>query len=610
MPTEEILLGKLALAHGLVSRAQLDACVQEQEASGRPLGEILVARGIISQVDLATLLAEQDRNLQKRHETTFQRKQDSLFGRVAVMMGLVPAAEVNACVREQARIETMGMKIRLGKVMVQRGLLTVAQVMVILDYQRKQILYCEACDAMFNAPRAVADKVFHCRTCKAPLVAAHAVTHCEVEELFQGTDETQIAPGTAPAHGAPSSKPDETTDVNKKAAPATKSTLPPPGDEATVEHDDWFVANEGRPAGPFEYGNLRRMAEMGQLAPKTYVWRPGMDAWLPAGDVPEVAAVFTTPASETAIVSAPPEAMPEGVHPPKIEGFTITGFLGKGGLGNVFHGRQVAMERDVAIRALLPELEDDTEFVDRLVKDSRASARAGHSSLVQFIDIRQADGHWYFISELVEGPRVSDLLAGGASMAEARALEVGREAAAALEAAHRAGVLHRDVKPENIKLTGDGHAKVCDLGLTRRKGSPPEGIRGTEPYAAPETASGRLEARSEIYALGATLYHMVTGLPPPQPGVDPRYVNPAVSERTSLLIARMIAREPEARPASMAECAREMESSAAKLAAPKPAAPAGWGQPGAGAAMPPAANRPSQPPGVKKPPLRRHFRRR
>ncbi|MEK7470363.1 MAG: protein kinase [Planctomycetota bacterium] len=621
--SEEILLGKLALAHGLVTREQLDFAVAEQEATKRPLGEVLVARGFIVSIDLQTLLAEQERNLQKRHSTTLIRKQDSLFGKVAIALHFVRAEDAHAAVREQARLEGLGRKVRLGKILVERGLISTDQVAHILDYQKKQILCCEKCDALFNAPKVASGQVFKCRSCGEPLATPNRVTHCDVEELFQPADETVIAPGSIPANVPPSTTPDESTDPPPGTS-ATRSTLPPPG-RNLPEHDDWFIVRDGRPVGPFEYKAMRGMAEQSILVPATYVWRPEMDAWQPAGDVPEVAAVFTSPASETAIVAPPMGAMPEGVTPPMLEGFHVSGYLGKGGLGHVFRAKQIAMDREVAIKTMDPAFMKDASFVEKLVRDSRAAARVNHAGIVQWIDMRQAGDTWHFISEFVQGPRVAELLKAGGAMAEPRALEVARQAALALDAAHKTGVMHRDVRPEAIQITDDGHAKICDLGMTRRPGHPPDGSTGIPPYSAPEARAGRTDNRSDVYGLGATLFQMVTGTPPPDvPGADPRYFNAGVSSPTAALVVRMTAREPEARHPNAGEAAKEMESILAQLNAARPTAGSGAGSPGwrysssptppAGPSVtpPPASTPPQAPPGGPKkgPPPAQHVKRR
>ncbi len=570
--------------------------MQEQEASKRPLGEILVERGVISRVDLATLLAEQERNLQKRHSTTLVRKQDSLFGKLVVVLGFATAEQANAAIREQARLESLGMRVRLGRVFVQRGVLSLEQVVRVLEHQKKQILYCEQCDSLFNAPRPDGDKLFTCRNCGASLVLPQRVTQVDAEELFQPGDETQLAPGRTPAsQGSPSTKPEETTDPVDESA--TKATLPPPAREPE-EHDDWFLARDGRPTGPLEYRVLRQLAEQGILAPKSFMWRPGMDAWRAAGDIPEIASVFTSSASDTAVMKPPTGMIPEGVKPPEVEGFHLHGYQGPGALGHVFRARQIAMDREVAVRSLDPKFCGDPGFVDQLLRDSRAAARVTHPGIVQWIDMRQTGGTWHWISELVEGPRVADLLADGGAMAEVRALDVIRAVSQALDAAHRQGVIHRDLKPANIQITVDAQPKLCDLGLTRRPGHPPDGCPGTPPYSAPEARIGKGDTRSDLYALGKTLFHMVTGLTPPDvPGADPRAYNPLVSAGTASLVARMTAREPLARHATAAEVSREIE---AILAAVRPALPPP--RPAAAPSPPRPSAHPPPRPGAQPPP--------
>jgi serine/threonine protein kinase len=203
----------------------------------------------------------------------------------------------------------------------------------------------------------------------------------------------------------------------------------------------------------------------------------------------------------------------------RIGNYELVQKLGQGGMGTVFKARQVSMDRVVALKILPPSFARRKEFIERFMREARASAKLNHPNIVNGIDVGQDNGLYYFAMEFIDGASVSTLLKHG-SMKEFRCLEIGLDMARALVHAHHHGILHRDIKPDNILIDTNGAAKLCDLGLARDNESEEEKSLtqqgqavGTPHYISPEQAKGQrdLDVRTDLYSLGATLYHMATG---------------------------------------------------------------------------------------------------
>jgi serine/threonine-protein kinase len=206
----------------------------------------------------------------------------------------------------------------------------------------------------------------------------------------------------------------------------------------------------------------------------------------------------------------------------QIPGYQLLDKLGQGSMGTVFKARQLSMDRLVAIKVLLPRLAASREFLERFVREARLAAKLSSNNVVQAIDVGSAGPLHYFVMEYVEGTTIKEELEKGKIYAEREAVEIVLQVAQALEHAHRRGLIHRDIKPANIILTADGIAKLADLGLARETADraaakAEKGMTlGTPFYIAPEQIHARvdLDSRADVYSLGATFYHMVTGHPP------------------------------------------------------------------------------------------------
>lgn len=215
------------------------------------------------------------------------------------------------------------------------------------------------------------------------------------------------------------------------------------------------------------------------------------------------------------------ENLESWLHQP-IPGYQILEKLGQGSMGVVYKARQLSVNRLVAIKVLHSRLASKPGYVERLLKEAHVAAMLSHNNIVQAISAGSVGPLHYFVMEYVEGPTIKQELDAGKIFEEREALEIALQIAQALEHAHRRQLIHRDVKPANILRTPDGLVKLADLGLARRVqdeelAEEERGTTiGTPYYIAPELIGGQVEAdiRADIYSLGATLYHMVTGRPP------------------------------------------------------------------------------------------------
>jgi serine/threonine-protein kinase len=244
----------------------------------------------------------------------------------------------------------------------------------------------------------------------------------------------------------------------------------------------------------------------------------------------------------------------------QIAGYRLLDRLGEGAMGTVYRARQLSLDRDVAIKVLSPDLAQDDEHVQRFLTEARAVARLNHTNIISGIDVGDAGGVLYLVMEYADGLTVADLLERGGAMDEERVLLVAQQMARALDHAHKANLVHRDVKPANILLTKDGVAKLSDFGLARLEleGEADARRMGTPDYISPEQARGEasVDERTDLYSLGATLFHMLTGRPPytgpdassvlaqhltaPVPSVLDE--DPSVDARTNALVQRLLAK--------------------------------------------------------------------
>jgi hypothetical protein len=245
--------------------------------------------------------------------------------------------------------------------------------------------------------------------------------------------------------------------------------------------------------------------------------------------------------------------------------------LGRGGMGIVWRARQKQLSRAVALKVLAPRGEAPPDLAERFEREARALARLVHPGIVAVHAYgREGDLCW-LVMECVEGPTLRTLLEGG-PLEPARALSLAGELCAALQYAHARGVVHRDVKPENVLVDAEGHAKIADFGLAKLLGEPAalvsltasRQVLGTLRYMAPEQLEAPLEVdhRADLYALGVVLYEMLTGEVPMG-----RFDLPSARLSTPARLDRVIERSLQREPARRYQQASEVESDVADAGA-------------------------------------------
>ncbi len=206
----------------------------------------------------------------------------------------------------------------------------------------------------------------------------------------------------------------------------------------------------------------------------------------------------------------------------KLAGFDLIEKVGEGGMGQVWKARQLSLDRLVAIKLLPPKLSHDPQSIQQIIKEARTAAKLKHPGIVHVYDASERDGHCCLVMEFVDGYNVGQWISRKKTLSYKDALVVVEAVAVALKYAwHEAGLIHCDIKPENIMVDHDGSIKVADLGLsltrdTQAAAQASDEIAGTPGYISPEQVQGDvpLDCRTDIYALGCCLYHMVTGVRP------------------------------------------------------------------------------------------------
>jgi hypothetical protein len=291
--------------------------------------------------------------------------------------------------------------------------------------------------------------------------------------------------------------------------------------------------------------------------------------------------------------------------------YKLLGPLGSGGMGRVFLAEHRVMHRLVALKLLPPGQADDPGAIRRLQREAEAAAALDHPNIVKAYDIDEDGGLHFLVLEYVDGVSLQDLVDRQGAPPPGRAADYARQAALGLGHAHRGGWVHRDVKPGNLLVDRDGVVKVLDLGLARllRAGGEPltltfdvRNVLGTADYLAPEQArdSHEVDARTDVYSLGCTLYFLLAGAAPfadrsmaeklighqvwePRPLCSRR---PDVPPALAAVVARMMAKNPAHRYQTMGEVAEALAPWPAEAAPPAEAGPPDPGTPATAVPLP------------------------
>ncbi|MBP5232041.1 MAG: protein kinase [Planctomycetes bacterium] len=255
--------------------------------------------------------------------------------------------------------------------------------------------------------------------------------------------------------------------------------------------------------------------------------------------------------------------------------------VGVGGMGIVYRARQTSLGRIVALKVMNKKLAAQESFIQSFEREAKIAARLQHQNIIGIHDFGYEDGWYYFSMEFVEGENLLDLTLRQGELSAEECLPYAIQVAEALAHAHSHGVLHKDIKPQNIMITHDNTVKLADMGLAslmQQEKDPSAGdqpIMATPQYVPPEIIRRQdADQRSDIYSFAATLFHVMTGRVPYEAGdirellkmhlhapvPDPRDVNPKVPEPLALFIMKGLSKDPAERQQSAEECVNELKA--------------------------------------------------
>jgi len=263
----------------------------------------------------------------------------------------------------------------------------------------------------------------------------------------------------------------------------------------------------------------------------------------------------------------------EGLEP-QLPGLILLNMIGRGGRGSVYRAWQPSLRRVVAVKILSKALSNNREYIQRFLREARVASKVQHRNIVRAFDINKKGPNVYMVMEYVSGRSVGQILRNNPKLALPHAIEIARLIAEAVAYISKVGLVHRDIKPDNIMIDRKGRVKLCDLGLARPAGSTnltsPMVAQGTPAYMAPEGAvSPEIDTQADVYSLGVTLYRMVLGKVPFENSdpvevlrmhveVEPRGLDGGeLPGALQDLVRKMLAKKPADRPPAK-DLAREL----------------------------------------------------
>jgi serine/threonine protein kinase len=264
--------------------------------------------------------------------------------------------------------------------------------------------------------------------------------------------------------------------------------------------------------------------------------------------------------------------------------YTVIERLGKGAMGVVYKAHDAVLDRQVAVKAMVAEIDDDPQLRQRFSQEARAAARLNHRNIITIYELHESDNQLYIVMELLEGVDLATLMKRQVGLPLEAKLNMIAQVCDGLDYAHRKGIIHRDIKPANLHVSPAGTVKILDFGIARlaqSKMTTTGGLVGTPDYMSPEQVmAGSLDARSDLFAVGAVMYELLSGSKPFEadsvtallmkivrdPHVPLRERAPHLPDAAILLVERLLQKDPNHRPST----AQEVQSALLSIATDRP----------------------------------------
>ena len=259
--------------------------------------------------------------------------------------------------------------------------------------------------------------------------------------------------------------------------------------------------------------------------------------------------------------------------------YEVVSHIGQGGMADVFLAVDTILNRQVAIKILRADLSTDAVSILRFEREAQAAAALAHPNIVEIYDVGDYKGHHYIVMEYVTGKTLKQVIRSRGPLVNEEAVDIMKQLCSAISEAHSRGIIHRDIKPQNVIVKADGSIKILDFGIATAKGSmqltQANNVMGSVHYLAPELAKGEAASpQSDIYALGIVLYEMLAGDVPfkadqavqialkhmREPMPDVRLINASVPQSIANVITRATAKDPNNRYGSCREMLQDIST--------------------------------------------------
>ncbi|MEK7466563.1 MAG: protein kinase [Planctomycetota bacterium] len=577
-PIRSVLFGKLAVSTRFITEEQLQECLayqRELESQGEApprLGEVLERKGYLTKNQVQIVLDSMAKTQKRR------------FGEIAMSFQFVSERQVAEGLELQALLEkapppeeitltaqalvayrrffaqkkSHADRPKLGEALTALGHLRTHQVDAVVEEQSKVIVSCGECQASLNITNFEPGQKLRCAQCGSVLT---------VEKNENGAMFLQLPPRTGM--------------FTSPVAPAVPTPMPA----------------EGQPSASLE-APLRARAQAPEEDLPAWTGLPVADSEVNAPGARAPAAPAAPPAAAAAasatdaLKKQASGADSQGPLPSRLGDFKLLQRLGEDSSSRVAKALQVSRDRVVALRVMRRSVMLDDAFREKFLEDARKAANLDHPNIRKIFSVTKIDERYCVAMEFLEGESVYSILQKEPAIPWRDAVQIMRPILQALSVAHKAGVVHGDVRPSNIMITADGTVKLANLGVSAKADDSvlkvSESGRVAPFYIAPECVTGDrpTDQRIDIYSVGATLFHMISGKPPFQ-GKSPfevlvkvstetipplKFFDPGVPDSLNSIVHRMLDPEPDTRYGTCAQVLEDLE--AAVSSRPIPSAPA------------------------------------